>query len=76
MEKTENDTIAQTLLQETLILDDIKPCKRNSCLKSPNSKKTPKSVQFSKKLENQAKLLQEWREKQKNLTDGEKTNIY
>ena len=75
LDKSECDTVAQTLLQETIMSDKINPSKRNSCLKSPNSKKIPKSVRFSKKIENQAKLLQEWREKMKNLTDDEKANI-
>ena len=75
LDKSECDTVAQTLLQETIMSDEINPCRRNGCLKSPNSKKIPKSVRFSKKIENQAKLLQEWREKMKNLTNDEKANI-
>ena len=44
LDKSECDTVAQTLLQETIMSDEINPCRRNGCLKSPNSKKIPKSV--------------------------------
>ena len=70
LDKTEDETAARVLTMKTISSEDTNPCTRKTCIRDPG-KITNKTVRFSKKIEEKAEKLREWRRTQMNLTDDE-----
>ena len=72
LDKSEDETAARVLTTEVISSENTKPCTRKTCIRDPR-KTTNKTVRFSKKIEEKAEKLWEWRRTQANLTDDKKT---
>ena len=72
LDKSEDETAARVLTTEVISSENTKPCTRKTCLRDPR-KTMRKTVRFSKKIEEKAEKLREWRKTESNLTDDQKT---
>ena len=71
LDKSEDETAAKVLTTEIISSENAKPCTKKTCLRDPRTT-TRKTVRFSKKIEEKAEKLREWRKTQSNLTDDQK----